>query len=488
MMRKTLYNGLVVFAFVFIVYNMAILQILNQEPIHYGYAQTYNKILNLSGVVPFAADPHISISGKNIYEVWTASLPGESTNGARNSDIFFSKSTDSGVSFSRPVALTNYKPGIKQEPRIAVSDKNLYILWSDYSLGAAEVYFTKSENNGATFTTPLALGTSFFTNETRLDASGNNVYVMWVGSANNVTAGTVQFKSSNDGGRTFGNTTSLSGNGIASKPEMAVSGNNIYVVWYNSTLANGFITDDQILFARSTNNGAHFSPPINLSNNPNSFSSRPQVDASGRNVYIAWLESANHTLNIANTYFAKSADDGETFSSPIKLSNNIPTNPFSFNSDIPRLASSNSSYGKNVYVIWAYPSTNSSFARNTDLFISRSINGGASFSSPFKISSNSGLRDASISVSTNPNFNGDDVRLVWSADTGTKNLGSDIFISQSKDNGVSFSYPTDVSNSLGLSIFPEMMSNGSSMYFTWTEYNYGSYSILFRTVSLGQGL
>jgi hypothetical protein len=487
MMHKTVYNGLLVFVFTFILWDMAIFHII-REPMHYGYAQTYSNVINLSGVVPFAADPHISISGKNIYEVWAASLPGESTNGGRSSDIFFSKSTDSGVSFSRPVALTNYKPGIKQEPRIAVSDNNLYIIWSDYSLGAAEVYFTKSTNDGATFTAPVALGTSFFTNETRLGASSNNVYVMWVGSANNLTAGAVLFKSSNDGGNTFGNTTSLSGNGIASKPEMSISGNNVYVVWYNSTLVNGFLIDDQILFTRSTNNGTHFSTPTDLSNNPNSFSSKPQVDASGRNVYVAWLESANHTLNIANTYFAKSVDAGETFSSPIKLSNNVATNNFSFSSDIPRLASSSSSYGDNVYVIWAYPSTsNSSFTRNTDLFISRSVNGGASFSSPFKISSNPGLRDVGISVSTNPNYNVDDVRLVWSADTGSKTLGYDLFISQSKDNGVSFSYPADVSNTLGLSIFPEMMINGSSLYFTWTEYNYGSYSILFRTVSVGRG-
>jgi hypothetical protein len=458
----------------------------------YGYAQTYNSTVNLSGPVPFAADPHISISGKNIYEVWTASLAGESTNGGRNSDIFFSKSVNSGASFIKPVALTNYKQGIKQEPRIAVSGKNIYIIWSDYSLGAAEIYFTKSTNNGVTFSMPVALGTSFgAAEETRLSAFGDSVYVLWIGSANGVTAGAVLFRTSSDGGNTFSNTMSLSSNGIASKPEMSISGNNVYVVWYNSTLTNSNVTDDQILFTRSTDNGAHFDTPINLSNNPNSFSSRPQVEASGKNVYVAWLESGpNHTLNIANTYFARSVDDGVTFSTPIRLSNNVAANNYRFNFDTPKIASSsNSTYDDNVYVLWAYTSpSNSSLPQKTDLFISRSANGGASFSSPFKISSGLGLRDASINVLTNPNNNADEVGVMWSADTGSRTLGYEIFISQSIDNGISFSNPVDESNVIGLSLFPEMIINGSSLCFTWTEYNYGIYSILFKTISLGQVL
>jgi hypothetical protein len=311
---------------------------------------------------------------------------------------------------------------------------------------------------------------------------------MWIGSANNITAGALLFKSSNDEGNTFSNTINLSVNGIASKPEMSASANNVYVVWYNSTIANSNLIDDQILFSRSTNSGARFSIPINLSNNPNTFSSSPQVEASGRNVFVAWLESGpNHTLNIANTYFAKSANSGVTFSTPIKLSNNGAANNYGFGT--PRLGSSNSSNVDNVYIIWAYPSpSNSSFPQNTDLFISRSVNGGISFSFPFRVSSYPGLRDANINVSTNLNSNADEVGLVWSADTANKALGYDIFISQSKDNGLSFSNPADVSNTRGLSIFPETIRNNNALYFTWTEYNYGSYSILFKAISQSPGI
>ena len=122
---------------------------LQLEPMQHAYAQTYRNIINLSNVVPFAADPRIAISGNNVYVVWTEAITGGSPSaGGRNSDIFFSKSTDNGASFTNPVGLTNYKPGIKQEPKIAISGKNLYIIWSDYSLGTAEIFFTKSTDNG----------------------------------------------------------------------------------------------------------------------------------------------------------------------------------------------------------------------------------------------------------------------------------------------------------------------------------------------------
>jgi len=94
----------------------------------------------------------------------------------------------------------------------------------------------------------------------------------------------------------------------------------------------------------------------------------------------------------------------------------------------------------------------------------------------------------SINVLTNPNNNADEVGVMWSADTGSRTLGYEIFISQSMDNGISFSNPVDESEVIGLSLFPEMIINGSSLCFTWTEYNYGIYSILFKTISLGKVL
>ena len=65
LMHTTVHDALWLFAFAGILCDMAIFQVLLQEPtMHYGNAQTYNNIVNLSGPVPFAADPHISSLGQ----------------------------------------------------------------------------------------------------------------------------------------------------------------------------------------------------------------------------------------------------------------------------------------------------------------------------------------------------------------------------------------------------------------------------------------
>jgi hypothetical protein len=486
------FNHLLISILAAILFLGTLMPALELEPMQHAYAQTYRNIINLSNVVPFAADPRISISGNNVYVVWTEAITGGSPNtGGRNSDIFFSKSTDNGASFSNPVALTSYKLGIKQEPKIAISGKNLYIIWSDYSLGFAEIFFTKSTDNGTSFSSPIALGTSFgAVGETRLAGYANNVYVMWIGSANKVEAGAVLFRASTDNGSTFGSTISLSDNGIASKPEMSLSGNSVYVVWYNTTLKDSVnVVDDEILFTKSTNGGARFSFPINISNNPDSFSARPQVAVSGRNVYVAWIESGpSHSLNIANTYFARSIDAGVTFSAPVKLSNNGPANNYyNFASDTPKIAFSNFSNNNNVYVIWTYVSSfPSSPPQNTDVFFSRSVDAGVTFSAPFNISNNPGLSgDASMIVSTNPkNIHTDEVNVMWHDDTGAKSGDRNIFFSQSTDNGASFSNPINISNTRGSSLLSQMVISGNNLYLTWAEFNSGSYAILFRVVSL----
>jgi hypothetical protein len=102
--RNVTCNRLLMSVLVVILYLGALMPALQLEPMQHAYAQTYRNIINLSNVVPFAADPRIAISGNNVYVVWTEAITGGSpSTGGRNSDIFFSKSTDNGASFSNPV-------------------------------------------------------------------------------------------------------------------------------------------------------------------------------------------------------------------------------------------------------------------------------------------------------------------------------------------------------------------------------------------------
>ena len=78
------------------------------------------------------------------------------------------------------------------------------------------------------------------------------------------------FAASNDNGQTF-NTLNISNSaGSSAQPQIALSGNNVYVTWLDASPGNADI------FVIS--NDRPFGTPINLSNNPG-FSTTPQIAA-----------------------------------------------------------------------------------------------------------------------------------------------------------------------------------------------------------------
>ena len=144
---------------------------------------------------------------------------------------------------------------------------------------------------------------------------GNHVYVVWIDDT--LGKRSIYFKRSTDNGCTFGHTIDLGDQkGGSMDPKIAVSGNNVYVVWEHTPGNNG-----AIFFARSTDNGTTFSSSKNLGNNTG-FNGFPQIAVSGNNVFVVWHD-ATHGIS-----FARSTDNGTTFSSSKNLGNNTGSNGF----------------------------------------------------------------------------------------------------------------------------------------------------------------
>ena len=89
--------------------------------------------------------------------------------------------------------------------------------------------------------------------------------------------------------------------GNSFNPQIATSGNNVYVTWYDATPGN-----NDIFFAASNNNGTSFGTPINISNNTGS-SFNPQIATSGNNVYVTWQDDTPGNFDI---FFAASNNNG----------------------------------------------------------------------------------------------------------------------------------------------------------------------------------
>jgi hypothetical protein len=103
----------------------------------------------------------------------------------------------------------------------------------------------------------------------------------------------------------------------ALKAPMATSGDNVYVAWWSNKTGN-----DEVMFKASTDNGKTFGNKMNLSNSPNTQSQDAQIAASGNNVYVTWWER-NATSN--EPVLRVSNDNGKTFGEKIMLSNNATT-------------------------------------------------------------------------------------------------------------------------------------------------------------------
>src|SRR5262249_46983566 len=135
----------------------------------------------------------------------------------------------------------------------------------------------------------------------------------------------------------FGTPQNLSNNpGESGIDQLVVMGSNIYVVWSDFTSGNG-----DIFFARSTDGGASFSAPRNLSHNVGS-SFASQIFVAGSNVYVVWQDNTPGSYDI---FFTRSTDGGANFSAPQNLSHSA-RDLFS-----PQLSVADS----NLYVVWADP-------------------------------------------------------------------------------------------------------------------------------------
>jgi hypothetical protein len=216
--------------------------------------------------------PSVAASGNNVYVVWKESS-------LNVSNIWYRRSTDGGASFGGIVNLRSRTNGSLFEPAIAASGNNVYVVWVESIAGGGvwDILYTRSTDGGASFggIVNLTENTASDAEETAIAASGNNVYVVWSDLSGNKD--NILYKKSTNGGTSFGDTKNLSNTtGDSREPAIAVSGNNVYVVWREreSTLGN-----QEIVYRRSTNGGANFGSTVNLSNTPQA-STIPAIVAS----------------------------------------------------------------------------------------------------------------------------------------------------------------------------------------------------------------
>jgi hypothetical protein len=304
---------------------------------------------------------------------------------------------------------------------------------------------------------------------------GNNVYLVWqenpqfqAASSDNTINYDIFMKKSIDGGLTFGKEINLSNNpGFSEHPQIAASGNNVYIVWIdNSPMGSSDTSENRkILLRKSLDHGNTFDETSILSSNNNNVDSiNQELTATGNNVYVVWqdaplaaaydthIDSGGHVSSIM---FTSSENSGESFIKPKSLSNDA-------YKSYPKVGA----YGDGVYVVWNVGIINKTSDGKSQygmgpngVFLSRSSDNGINFSNPLKL--NADLQSVGESqVATN----GKNVYVVWGGNPDEKVSGN-LYYTRSVDNGSTFSTPQSLTDKNTLNV--EVAADSNNAYIAW---------------------
>lgn len=202
--------------------------------------------------------------------------------------------------------------------------------------------------------------------------------------------------------------------------QIATLENNVYIVWQESLGEKLPKKNYDIYFIKSEDNGETFDTPINISNNAG-FSEHPQIAVSQNGIiFIVWADNTNS--NNTEIMFTKSEDNGKSFSAPINISNNLKI------SNNVEISASNQS----VYIVWQDSDRKT---KEGNIIFKASLDNGNTFNDAIEISTNV--------TNSYPKINsyGDYVYLVWNNENNTKTLkdgNSGLFFVKSANRGNNF--------------------------------------------------
>jgi len=292
-------------------------------------------------------------------------------------------------------------------------------------------------------------------------ASGSYVYVAWEDKTPVSGSGSeneVWMRVSSNDGASFGSAIRISYNAYASyDPSVAASGSYVYVAWQDKTPVSGSGSDPEIWMRVSSNNGASFGSPIRISTNTY-YSGCPSVAANGSYVYVAWMDDTpvSGSGGTYEVWMRVSSNNGASFGSPIRITTNTGS------SAGPSVAA----YGSYVYVAWMDDTPVSGSGSKPEIWMRISVNNGASFGSPIRITTNT-YDSYGPSVAACGSY----VYVAWYDYTPVSGSGSqpEVWLRISSSNGVSFGTPIRISTNTYASRYPSVAASGSHVYVAWAD-------------------
>lgn len=315
----------------------------------------------------------------------------------------------------------------------------LHVAYEDDSAAVLgqDVFYRRSTDGGATFSTPVKLnaaGSTGFQAAVATDA-GDRVFVVWSGGVAGQNERAYVARST-DAGVTFAAPVAVSpDNQRAFYPNVAVDrSGNVLVAYYD--VVQGYAV---LGTTRSTNGGAIFDAPKAISDGAPSTTTRPGIafDSKGA-AYVTYTRQvvvgAGFLLSSARIAIAK---DGRSFGTPYDLT--LATNIQAFAPDVTVGADDA------IHVVYYQRLEDELGNANREVVAVRSTDAGATYTPPLVLSGNAG-QSYFPAVIAEP---GGGIDVAWEDDS--QGGGTDVLYARSTDGGRTFTAPANLSANLGLS-------------------------------------
>jgi len=340
---------------------------------------TLSPPVNVSRTSTFSQSPAIATDGAGgVYVMW------EEMGGYL---LPFSRSADGGRTFSQPTLVVpgDWNLSFGQIRLASGGPGDVQAVFTSFNTywGGAEIVHVASSDGGDTFASPRAISSLDYFNSYVADVTtGWGVAAAWA-NTDLATESTIDFCVSEDAGATFSTPKRVDAPGAyRSSPAVGAYGDSdVYVAWVGNDDPLGSLYAEEVYFSRSTDRGATFSTPVNVSSNSEkSWPPRLAVDEAGV-IYLVWPEG-DFTVD-EKLLFTSSLDGGATFSEPRVL-----VGPTSW------VEASIAAVGEGVlWVAWTEGASAPDPAPES--FIMRSLDGGSTFSMAVPVPGASGIASKS---------------------------------------------------------------------------------------------
>jgi hypothetical protein len=257
-----------------------------------------------------------------VWEDWTPGAP----------DIYYKRSTDGGATWT--TKRLTYNSGWSYTPVVSVdSNDRLHVVWRDNTPTIAEIYYKKSTDEGVTWFTKRLTYTSNNSWEPAIAIDTNNhIHVVWYDSAPGNSE--IHYTWSTDAGTTWSTKRLTWTSGSSASPVIAVDSNNhLHVFWHDYTPITA-----EIYYKKSTNGGTTWSTKRLTWSAIGSVSPSLTVDSTNH-IHVVWRGGGFGNLEI---YYKRSTDGGANWSDK-RLTWN------SGDSQHPAIAASTNNH---IHVIW----------------------------------------------------------------------------------------------------------------------------------------